>query len=437
MADFIPLEDAAKLLGVSVDEIKDMRSRGEIFGFRDGTSWKFKSEEIERVRSELAGDVLDDDPGGSSILVSERSVGSAGSKHGSTLGTGGGSDSDLHLEGDEDDDDSDALTPGSDVALVADPSSQSGVRLVNRNAPAPADDDDEVLELTDESDSGSSLLISDLNLEGLSDLGASSTPGSGIDKRSAGSSGKDVLDSDVLAGISSSRSAAPSDAADLIHGDSDPDLDLKSDDDDDLVLGGDSGLSLKNESGIKLNSPSDSGISLEAEPIDLSGTGISGLGLGSDDFGSNPSASGAGSGISGIDFASAEDFQLSPSGGLETDDDSGSQVIELEDSADFAAAPAGFGAADVDAGFDQGEGIVGFEESEQTAPGYVGSVPDTQFVGWQVFALLTSIVVLGLAGILLTDISRNMFAAADGSGANLNSWLSEAIRTTIYGSTPS
>ncbi len=427
MADFIALEDAAQLLNISLEELKDMRSRGEIFGVRDGTSWKFKAEEIERVRSELAGDVLDEDPAGSSILVSERSVGSAGSKVGSTLG-GGAADSDLRLEDDEDNDDSDELSLGSDVALVADPASASGVRLVNRNAPAPAEDDDEVLEIPDEEASGGSLLISDLNLEGLSDHGAASTPGSGISLDE--STRKGALDSDVLSGISASRSSAPSDAADLIRGDSDPDLSLN-DDDGDLVLGSDSGLSLKSDSGINLNSPADSGISLEDEPLDLAGAGISGLGLGSDEIGSDPAASGvSGSGISGIDFAAAEDFQLSPSGGFEVEEDSGSQVIELEDSADFAAvSPDGFGQVDgAVGGFDENEGVVGFDDTDQPQAGYAATVPDVQFAGWQVASLLGTIVILGLAGILMTDISRNLWAAADGSDANLNSWLSEAIR---------
>ncbi len=52
-SNFVPLEEAAKRLGVSADELVEMRSRGDIFGYRDGGSWKFKPEEIERVRSEL------------------------------------------------------------------------------------------------------------------------------------------------------------------------------------------------------------------------------------------------------------------------------------------------------------------------------------------------------------------------------------------------
>jgi excisionase family DNA binding protein len=68
MSNFVTLEEAAKKLGVSTDQLIEMRSRGDIFGYRDGASWKFKPEEIERVASEMMGDVLDEDPAGSSIL---------------------------------------------------------------------------------------------------------------------------------------------------------------------------------------------------------------------------------------------------------------------------------------------------------------------------------------------------------------------------------
>ena len=129
MANYVSLDEAAKILGIPSDELVEMRSRGEIFGYRDGSSWKFKTEEIERVQSELDGDALDEEAGGSSILVSEKQVGPSGSKSGPTIGGSGNSDltlgSDLNLAGDEE-------RTGSDVRLVPDPKSGSGVRLVNR-----------------------------------------------------------------------------------------------------------------------------------------------------------------------------------------------------------------------------------------------------------------------------------------------------------------
>ena len=53
MAKLIELKEAAERLGITPDELTEMRSRNEIFGYRDGTSWKFKPEEIERVANEM------------------------------------------------------------------------------------------------------------------------------------------------------------------------------------------------------------------------------------------------------------------------------------------------------------------------------------------------------------------------------------------------
>ena len=52
---FVELSEAAKMIGVTPDELIEMRSKGEIFGYRDGASWKFKLEEVERVNADRAG----------------------------------------------------------------------------------------------------------------------------------------------------------------------------------------------------------------------------------------------------------------------------------------------------------------------------------------------------------------------------------------------
>ena len=44
----IQLQAAAGMLGMTADELNDFRSQNEIFGYRDGATWKFKLEEIER-----------------------------------------------------------------------------------------------------------------------------------------------------------------------------------------------------------------------------------------------------------------------------------------------------------------------------------------------------------------------------------------------------
>ena len=53
MSNLIPLEDAARMLGLTVEKLNDMRSSSEIFGYKDGASWKFKMQELERVAEEF------------------------------------------------------------------------------------------------------------------------------------------------------------------------------------------------------------------------------------------------------------------------------------------------------------------------------------------------------------------------------------------------
>lgn len=100
MSQFLELNEAAKRLGVTPDRLVEMRSNGEIRGFRDGASWKFKDDEIDRAKAELAesGDGLEDDllsfddTGSSldladdeSILVSEEELGHSGESTSSTI----------------------------------------------------------------------------------------------------------------------------------------------------------------------------------------------------------------------------------------------------------------------------------------------------------------------------------------------------------------
>ncbi len=60
---FIRQNEAAALLGISPEDLLEMRSQGKIHGYRDGAQWVFKSEEIERVANELGESLeLREDP---------------------------------------------------------------------------------------------------------------------------------------------------------------------------------------------------------------------------------------------------------------------------------------------------------------------------------------------------------------------------------------
>ncbi len=447
-AQFISLEDAAKKLGISAQDLVEMRSRGDIFGYRDGASWKFKPEEIERVSAELMGGALDEDPTGSSILVSEQDLGGIGSKHGSTIGSG------LNL-GD------DLSAVDSDVALVPDPNG-SDVRLVaGKSKPADddlriADSDDDDDELSLASEDGDDILSgassgagSDLNFA--NSEGSAIKLGSGTGGSDVSVSGSDAMDLDLagdgssvfsgsalgLSGLSGSGSGSVVGKGGSKAGDSDS-LDLQlADDNDDLVLGGGSDLALGNDSGINLMSPADSGISLEDEPLDLAASGISGLDLASDgsDASGSGVGSGAGSGIgSGVNFQQDEEFQLSPSGNIESDDDSGSQVIELEDSSEFGDAAVAIPAADgfdVFGGVDQNQGMDldgGLGAAPASAAVAMGA-PEVPYSVPQVLSLLGILLLMCMSGILVTDVVRNMWAW-DGT-SDLTSGFTEMVLSAV------
>src|SRR5262245_37690310 len=60
---FVDLNEAAKMIGVSSEALVEMRSKGGIFGYRDGASWKFKVDEVERVIRERGVEARDSDSG--------------------------------------------------------------------------------------------------------------------------------------------------------------------------------------------------------------------------------------------------------------------------------------------------------------------------------------------------------------------------------------
>src|SRR5438132_414768 len=136
---FVDLSEAARMIGVAAEDLVEMRSKGNIFGYRDGASWKFKVDEVERVIRErgvearegesgilnagddefenlitgLSSKILADkaqeesEPG--SVLISEEELGVSSTGHSTIIGKGvqgepKASDSDLRLAGDSDKD---------------------------------------------------------------------------------------------------------------------------------------------------------------------------------------------------------------------------------------------------------------------------------------------------------------------------------------------
>ena len=568
MPNYLSLEEAAAALGVSTERLVELRSQGEVRGFRDGSSWKFPENEIERLKDELV------DLGGSSgSLISEDALGISDASGSNVIGGDGeaskpGSDLEIGNE---------LLGGGSDVNLIASDSNGSDVALVPSDSGdvlSGIDGDllegselgiDELVEIDsaelqlddpaishdsshldlaidpkkgstgpvgkDPSLTGSGVGSTEDDSVGIGDhaelalapesdgdlsfLGTIPDKDSGEEIIGEDSSAMDVLGSDIalpkpssaasslelMDGLNESGESlvmkgssadvlseldllnAEQNDSGLITGDSQDllvssgtdnmnissglgsslgddmlgdalsesgnDLVIADDDDDLLIDSAGSDISVAGDSGINLMSPSDSGLSLESEPLDLAGSSISALDLGAELIDGEGSGSALAmdldSGGSDVDFAAQdEEFQLSPSGIAIDTEESGSQVIEVEDSEAIGEAvefeDADFGAADPLAGpvFAEAEPGAGINLSNgEPVSEAVGLADDAEAVGtpvvdrsapvpapsiapaaggyeipfsiFQCLALLAIISVLSLGGMLMTDLVHNMW----------------------------
>ncbi len=276
-------QDAAKALSISVDEVRQMLERRELHGYRDGSDWKFKAEDIDLLAKER-GQPQAATPGGEGdVLLSEVELGhsdpgTSGTVIAMNWGERGATDSDIQLA-------------SSDIKLAGD-----------SKAPAAAK----------KGDSGPKVgKFEDLSLASDSDLS--------------------LKDSSV--GLASQPARAKTGP-----GASDIDLGGEAKSDDNLVLSGSkpgSDVTLSSsDSGISLVDPSDSGLSLE-EPV-LAGAGEESLELGEDDMLGTGEGSDA---MAPVPVKTDEEFLLTPlEETTETQDssESGSQVIALDSESDSA-----------------------------------------------------------------------------------------------------
>lgn len=423
---FVDLSEAAKMIGVAPEALVEMRSKGAIFGYRDGASWKFKVDEVERVIRERGVDARDSDEGilnadddefenlisglsskiladkaqeetePGSVLISEQELGVSATGQSTIIGKGlqpesKASDSDLRLA---DDSSKDMLGGGSDKLIEA---------PANKLDAASASD---------------VLHGSDLNLLPSGGSGTGEMP---VAKK-AGSSAALNVEDDLLLGeeeedIGSSDSAldeeirpkaGSSKAGSTGHG-------------SDVTLGaGDSGINLK---------PSDSGLSLEEEPLDLGGgSGVESLEL-PEDEGVVALEGEAADQEASTQLKADNEFLLSAGEAMDEDEsDSGSQVIALEDSESFDQEAATMlkteeGAALAAEAF-QPLGAEGALEG--AAPGigaaqtvYVPATSlETPYSVWNVLFLGGVAGLLALAGMMMVDVMLNMWSFSQPNSAS-------------------
>lgn len=482
----ITLEEAAQQLGISKDRLLQLRTEGKIPGYRDGASWKFRSELIDKFAAEGIPQIdappsdvglgLDDEIG----LADDDDIvlGATDVKKPASPASPAASGLDLELADEEpidasmasdlslDDVDEptvEGLDEGSSDALALDPDDaidvySDSILLSDAELGASAgrppstiigkNDLDADLDLAPEPSSAGP--ASDVKLAHESDiLPGGSDDDLAIDLQSPSGDFANLEELEVDLEAQSSRILAAEDVAkvrsaaaaqkapapesdlELAPSDSAPGVTtsdvglggsvvggtgltglsaLELDEDDDQVLGEGSDVTLSGESsGINIISPSDSGLALDEVKLDLSGSSPIGssLDLGGsaveevtvDPAGISAMGLGLGSQIGG-------DFQLTPLGeGAEEDEErDSSQVIALDELSEDAGTPLGV----VDSGMmaeDFGGGL-----GAGVAPVGVVSTVDTPFSVYNVVGLSFCIIMLGLSGMMVYDLLRNIWS---------------------------
>lgn len=443
----VPLEEAAQTLGISPDELNTLRENRDIYGYRDGASWKFKPEDVERLAQELAErgpkrasdssslavDLSDsDDDGDDIVLLSESGLGSAAG--GSSTVIGGPA----NLQSPED----------SDIKLSA----VSGVELVGGGSstviPKPkspgAGDSAVTIRLAGEGSDVLPVGASDVLPIDLAEDGSSGKKGPGSDltlsmeQTVGGGPGSDL----AIAGGGSSNVLGGS-SGKIVGGGPGSDLTLDSSDDDIFKLQ-DSGSSgpgsditiSPGDSGINLIDPSDSGISLE-EPLELSSADDeSSFDLSSDSSGDSSGTLGDSADFDSdavMELQSEDEFLLTPLEESLDDEsqDSGSQVIALDSDTDFDdATPTVMGSPDAlgaallepeDAGAALGGGFatpdLGLAAGAAVAPGLAmapgmafAPARETPYSVWQILGLSSCVLLLAMCGMMTYDLMRNIWS---------------------------
>ena len=329
---YLSLEEAAAELGMSPGELNRLRERNEIRAFADRGDWKFKEEDVDRLRRSRQADSDPDVPLRGSKVDSNEDTGelilddddeALDSAPTIIRKTGGeDSDSDVQLIFDDSmrvvDEDSDNILSESD----------SDVRLSEQPAQAKGQkpsDSDVKLSSPSKDDSDVRLMASDSSVKLVSRSGMLKKPGSDSDVKL---SDKAAADSDVKVSrprptdSDSERNTLGGTDSDIrLVGDSDSDSDVKL-----TGLGGtDSDIRLvESPSKSGKRPPSSTGSSGFLKPPSKQGSGFGGPGSGLLKPKSSPKAQDSGISLSPQSSGLGSNFNLNPvSGGSVLDEDSG------------------------------------------------------------------------------------------------------------------
>lgn len=362
---FLSLEEAARHLGVTVDEVHRFVDRKKLFPMRDGATIKFKVDDVERLVQDRADEGLGGD---------ELSLDLDGPAEAPAVAPSAALDTDEIVVGDAlDAGDSlfeeagDAASASHTIARPADAAAGDGASGLSMPSAADIVFDDSAL--------GGGADNDDLNLESI--IGASSIGTSSPSLVPAATSGitggPGVLDETLAIDLGD---ASPADAGGS------------------LAIGSDAGLAGSPEAtgaGLALSGPLDSGLSLEEGSIEMSGIDLGG---------------GGGSAVLPADDGTVlggDDFELGGSGG---DDDSASVVIAESESGDSSFFGQAMGAESSAFG-DESVGLPSSIASE--AMGMPGDfTPEMGFSVWQTAGLICCSLLLLFGGFIAYDLVRTI-----------------------------
>lgn len=389
MSNLIPLEQAAQMLGMSVDRLNELRSNKKVFGYRDGKSWKFKMDELQRLADDLeikigqaggAGKAKDKDSG--DFQLSDSSAGDA-----------------LLL----DDSDDLVLDDSADSIELKRPKTSAGNKKT-------IDDDDDLLSFGDSS--------IDLAAESSKKLKAGAAD---LDDKASSSTGKLLAggnsDDDLLLIDDSVESGSGNDSVELSSDYDDSDLVLEdSDSSAELDLAKPAKGNAKGNGKGKVNlSASESGVSLSDDALELGGSDVDEFQLMADEDNDIISLSDSAD-LDAATLMQEDDFNLTPMEPGDGDESSGSQVIALEDSDLFAEE-----SAETMLGqqaFDNTSATTAEPDFQQnfsptSGPAPVAGVVEVPFTMWQVFGLAASFIPLAIGGMVAYDLARNLWMPKD------------------------
>ncbi|HTQ39521.1 MAG TPA: helix-turn-helix domain-containing protein [Pirellulales bacterium] len=480
----IDQEEAARMLGITPEQVSVLRDRKKLFPYRDGDQWKFKQEDIERYREEMKDEkpaepeeapVWDSGAGEDlenidlqvndeidSILLSEVEMGKSSSEGASTIigkpDEGPAEELDLPPAAAKSDD---VLIPLDDDADIL-ASGGSMVRKTESSLKLPgssAGDSKNVLSGNSALLKGGSTQSHDAGSSGLDLVGDSAlarfgevklVPSPEGDKKSGGSSDK-LFGSDALqlsdeelklmeVGPPSDAAPKPAEGSKKTSGSS-----IKLGDEElEVVVGGSksgSGSDLTqspSDSGIQLISASDSGLSLE-QPLALGSSARRLLDMPTEgaDITEEIVAEAP------IELKAEDDFLLTAMDDTgEDSSDSGSQVIALDtddemSSGMFAPAVTGTGMLEEEptTAMSGGSPLMGasspFAATSAMMAGAAGAAPggEAPYSTANIALLSVCVVLLMLCGMMTFDLVRNMWSW-DGPYP-VNSSIMDSIGKTV------